>query len=88
MDISEVGLEAVNTKITSVRLQFYAGKWYVEYRRVPKFYIDQWWWFDDSAFKEYKDAVYRAQVLAAQGYVTEVRKNRPKYFDVTQQDSL
>lgn len=85
MDISEVGLEIVKRPITAVRLQHHAGKWYVEYRRQPKFYFDQWWWFDDSIFRDYQDAKYRSEVLAAEGHITEIQKKQPHIITVNQQ---
>lgn len=74
MHIDELGLEIIKHPIVSVRVQHHAGKWYVEYRRKPKYYIDKWWWFDDSTFKDFKDAYNRAQMLATEGGIPEVRQ--------------
>ena len=72
-NLAENGLEIIIHPVLQVRLQFHGGLWYVEYRRPPKYFFDKWWWFDDSKHPEYKDAYVRAQVLAAQGGVKEIR---------------
>ena len=72
-NLSDLGLEIVKNPITQVRLQFHAGHWYVEYRRKPKFFLDKWWWFDDSKHPEYKDAFIRGQELANDGGTKEIR---------------
>ena len=79
--LDDLGLEIVKHPITKVRLQFHAGKWYVEYRRKPQFFFDRWWWFDDSIYADYKDAYVRAQTLAAEGGASEV-KYKTIEFDV------
>ena len=81
MDISNLGLEVVLKPIKKVRLQFHSGKWYVEYRRKPKYFLDRWWWFDDSTYSNYIDAVARAQMLAAQGG-TESLERKTEFFEV------
>ena len=73
MNISDFGLEVIIHPITKVRLQFHSGKWYVEYQRKPKYFFDQWWWFDDSIYADYNAAFIRAQILAAEGGTKEVR---------------
>ena len=82
MDISEIGLEELKHPILAVRVQYSSGSWYVEYRRKPKYFFDGWWWFDDGIFKKYEDAKFRAEVLAAQGYVSEIVKQQPQLFQV------
>lgn len=79
--LDDLGLEIVKHPITKVRLQYHAGKWYVEYRRTPKYFFDRWWWFDDSLYSEYKDAYVRAQMLASEGATQEV-KHKTIEFDV------
>ena len=79
-NLSDLGMEIVNHPILKVRLQFHAGKWYVEYQRKPKYFFDKWWWFDDSTFSEYNDAFVRAQTLAAQGAVKELQHKKPTVF--------
>lgn len=81
MNISDLGLEVVLNPIKQVRLQFHGGKWYVEYRRKPKYFLDCWWWFDDSTYSNYIDAVARAQMLAAQGG-TETLERKTQFFEV------
>jgi hypothetical protein len=81
MDISDLGLEIVLEPIKKVRLQFHGGKWYVEYRRKPKYFLDRWWWFDDSVYSHYIDAAARAQMLAAVGGI-ETMKHKTEFFDV------
>jgi hypothetical protein len=81
MDISNLGLEIVLNPIKKVRLQFHGGKWYVEYRRKPKYFLDRWWWFDDSTYSNYIDAVARAHMLAAQGG-TESLERKTEFFVV------
>lgn len=79
MDISEIGLEEVIYPIKKVRVQHHAGHWYVEYQRKPKYFLDKWWWFDDSKYIDYKDAVYRAEVLVAQGGTKEIRHKQIEF---------
>jgi hypothetical protein len=74
MNISDLGLEIIKHPITHVRVQPHGNRWYVEYRRKPKYYFDKWWWFDDSIFIDFRDAYNRAQILAAEGGISEVRK--------------
>ena len=73
MNIEELGLEQILHPIKKVRVQFHAGKWYVEYQREPRYFFDRWWWFDDSKHPEYKDAFIRGQELAAEGGTKEIR---------------
>jgi hypothetical protein len=79
--LEDLGLEIVKHPITKVRVQFHAGKWYVEYRRQAKYIFDRWWWFDDSIYSDYKDAYVRAQTLASDGGVSEI-KHKALEFDV------
>ena len=72
-NLSDLGMEIIHHPILQVRLQFHGGRWYVEYQRKPKYFFDRWWWFDDSTHAEYNDAFVRAQQLAAQGGVKELR---------------
>ena len=74
MNIEDLGLEEYLYPIYKIRLSFHAGKWYVEYRRKPKYFFDKWWWFDDSVHTEYNDAQLRANILAADKGVKELRK--------------
>ena len=74
MNIEDVGLEVIKHPITQVRVQPHAGRWYVEYRRKPRYFFDKWWWFDDSIFTDFRDAYNRAQILAADGGVSEVKQ--------------
>ena len=74
MNIEDLGLEEYLYPIYKIRLSFHAGKWYVEYRRKPKYFFDKWWWFDDSVHTEYNDAQLRASILAADKGVKELRK--------------
>ena len=71
--LEDAGYEVIKHPIKRVRVQFHGGLWYVEYQRPPKYYVDGWWWFDDSKHPEYKDAFVRAQELAAEGGKKEVR---------------
>ena len=73
MNIEELGLEQILHPIKRVRVQYHAGKWYVEYQRKPKWILDGWWWFDDSIYADYGDAYTRAQILAAEGGVKETK---------------
>jgi hypothetical protein len=82
MNLSDQGLEIVLDPILQVRLSHYRGMWFVEYKRKPKFYFDQWWWFDDSTHKEYNDAYIRAQTLAAQGGTKVIREKQAQTFNV------
>ena len=58
MNIEELGLEQILHPIKRVRVQFHAGNW---------------WWFDDSIYADYGDAYTRAQILAAEGGVKEIK---------------
>ena len=71
--LEDAGLEVVKNPIKRVRVQFHAGLWYVEYQREPKYFFDRWWWFDDSKHPEYKDAFVRAQEIAADGGIKQIR---------------
>ncbi len=85
-NLSNNGLELIYHPITQVRLHFYQGHWYVEYRRKPKYFFDKWWWFDDSKHIEYNDAFVRAQTLAAQGGTKEIRNIQTKIFNAVQDE--
>jgi hypothetical protein len=80
-DMSELGLEYVQWPITHVRIHRTDGQWLVEYRREPKWFFDQWWWFNDGKFVDYTDAQDRAAKLLAQGYILSVRY-RKDYYEV------
>jgi hypothetical protein len=80
-DISDLGLEVILHPIKKVRLQFHNGLWYVEYQRPAKYFVDGWWWFDDSTYPEYNDAYKRAVELAAQKGTKEI-KHKQLILDV------
>ena len=71
--LDEEGFDVIKHPIKRVRVQFHAGLWYVEYQRPAQYYLDGWWWFDDSKHPEYKDAFNRAQELVAEGGTKEMR---------------
>ena len=71
--LDEAGYEVIKHPIKRVRVQFHGGLWYVEYQRPARYYIDGWWWFDDSKHPEYKDAFIRGQELANEGGTKEIR---------------
>jgi hypothetical protein len=79
--LEDAGYEVIKRPIKRVRVQFHGGLWYVEYQRPPQYVIDGWWWFDDSKHPEYKDAFVRAQELAAEGGVKEI-KHKTLVFEV------
>jgi len=81
-DMSELGLEYAQWPITHVRIHRTDGQWLVEYRRKPKWYFDQWWWFNDGKYVDYTDAQDRAGKLAAQGYILSVRYYRTYNIEV------
>jgi len=72
--LENLGLEIIKHPIKRVRLQFHSGLWYVEYQRPARYYVDGWWWFDDSTHPEYADAFKRAQQLANDGGTKEMRR--------------
>ena len=74
--LDEEGFDVIKHPIKRVRVQFHAGLWYVEYQRPAQYYVDGWWWFDDSKHPEYKDAFQRAQELVAAGGTKEVRRKQ------------
>lgn len=81
MDIQDLGLYLKKNPIVKVRVTQYNGKWYVEYQRKPKWFLDRWWWFDDSVYSDFLDAKSRAQKLWEQGYYETLDK-RQFNFDV------
>lgn len=87
MDTKDLGLEEYYHPIYKVRLSFHAGKWYVEYRRKPKWFFDQWWWFDDSVHTEFNDAQLRATILSSEKGIREFR-NKVLEVDVSQEESV
>ena len=46
---NEYGVEFDHIKVTRLRIHRTNGKWLVEYRREPRWFLglDRWWWFDD-----------------------------------------
>ena len=83
--IDDIGYEIVKVPITKVRVSHYQDKWYVEYKLAkPKFYVDRWWWYDDSTHATYVDAVTRAQILVGFGFFENVVKKNKIIFDVKQ----
>jgi hypothetical protein len=80
-DMAELGLEYVSWPITHVRIHRTDNQWLVEYRRKPKWFFDQWWWFNDGKFVDYTDAQDRAAKLLAQGFVLSTRY-RTDYMEV------
>jgi hypothetical protein len=74
MNTEDLGLETYYYPIYKIRLSFHAGKWYVEYRRKPKYFFDKWWWFDDSVHTEFNDAQLRASILASDKGIREFKK--------------
>ena len=85
MDTKDLGLEEYYHPIYKVRLSFHAGKWYVEYRRKPKWFFDQWWWFDDSVHTEFNDAQLRATILSSEKGIREFR-NKILEVDINQEE--
>lgn len=82
--INDNGFDVKKVRITQVRVSPHRGKWYVEYRRKnPRFWIfDKWWWYDDSIHSNYCDAVVRARVLVACGYVEAIRNKKQEVYSV------
>lgn len=85
LTIKDIGLEVIKWPITKVRVGKVDDRWLVEYRRKAKWVLDRWWWFDDGKYIDYREAVARAQAIAAAGYVTTIRNATPT-FDVTPYD--
>ena len=85
LKIKDIGLEIVKWPITKVRVGKVDDRWLVEYRRKPKWLFDGWWWFDDSKYIEYNEAVARAQLLSSRGYITYTKVSAP-VFEVTPYD--
>jgi hypothetical protein len=83
-NMADLGLEYAQWPITHVRIHRTDGKWLVEYRRKPKYYIDQWWWFNDGTYVDYTEAQDRAAKLLAQGYVLYVRYRPADVYVVDQ----
>ena len=85
LTIKDIGLEVIKWPITKVRVGKVDDRWLVEYRRKAKWVFDRWWWFDDSKYIDYREAVARAQAISAAGYITTIRNATPT-FDVTPYD--
>lgn len=80
MNIEDLGYQIKKTQITKVRCSFHEGKWFVEYRlKLPRFYFDKWWWYDDSKYANYLDANARAEFLSATGYIEALEKKSHVY---------
>lgn len=79
LTISDIGMEIVNTVITDVRMHRVDHKWLVEYKRIPQYYVDKWWWFNDGTYVNHNEAVTRAKLIAAQGYVQGVRYKKQTF---------
>ena len=86
LTIKDIGLEVIKWPITKVRVGKVDDRWLVEYRRKAKWVLDRWWWFDDGKYIDYREAVARAQAIAAAGYITAIRNAKPT-FDVTPYDA-
>lgn len=78
--MKDLGLEYVKWPITHVRIHRTDGQWLVEYRRKPKWFFDQWWWFNDGKYVEYNDASARASILSSQGYCLYTKYVQDKYI--------
>lgn len=79
MNITDLGYEVVVEPILKVRIRFTDNRWYVEYRRKPRYFFDKWWWFDDSKHVVYNDAYVRAQTLAAEGGVKTLHRKNEEF---------
>tara|TARA_R110000822_G_scaffold88734_2_gene205467 strand:- start:13706 stop:13972 length:267 start_codon:yes stop_codon:yes gene_type:complete len=81
---NEYGVEFDHIKIKKLRIFRTDGKWLVEYRRQPRWFlgIDRWWWFNDGTYVEYTDASARVDYLIALGYVNKARFQTVKEFEV------
>lgn len=71
--LADAGLEIVQHPITHVRIHRTDGRWLVEYRRKPKWFIDGFWWFNDGKYVQYTDALARVEILKERGYYTFTR---------------
>lgn len=78
-DMADLGLKYVEWPITRVRIHRTDGQWLVEYRRKPKWYFDQWWWFNDGKYVDYTAAQERAGTLVKRGYTLYLRYYRDQY---------
>jgi hypothetical protein len=82
MNIEDLGYQIKKNPITQVRCSFHEGKWFVEYRlKKSRFFIDKWWWYDDSKYANYLDAHARAEFLASVGYY-ETMEKKVHIYDV------
>lgn len=81
--IHDDGFDLVKVPITQVRLSPYRGRWYVEYRlKNPRFFIDKWWWYDDSIHSNYCDAIVRAKLLVADKCIEFVKPKKTHVLEV------
>lgn len=72
--LSDYTLEYETRPIRSVRVKYMSGRWYVIYRRKPRFFFDRWWWFTDSMHTLYNDAYIRGVQMAEDGYYVTPNK--------------
>jgi hypothetical protein len=81
---NEYGVEFDHIKITKLRIHRTDGKWLVEYRREPRWFLglDRWWWFDDGTYIDYSDASARVDTLLGIGFVSKAQFQTVKEFEV------
>ena len=83
---NEYGVETVHIRITKLRIHRTDGKWLVEYRREPSWFLglDRWWWFDDGTYVEYTDALARVKFLTDAGFISKTQFQSVKEFKVSE----
>lgn len=81
---NEYGVEFDHIRITKLRIHRTDGKWLVEYRREPRWFLDldRWWWFDDGVYVDYADATDRVDHLLGVGFVSKAQFQTVKEFNV------
>jgi hypothetical protein len=81
---NEYGIEFDRIKIIKLRIHHTDGKWLVEYRRQPRWFLglDRWWWFDDGTYVDYSDASARVDHLLGLGFVSKAQFQKAKEFEV------
>jgi len=66
------GMKEVRYPITHVRLTMVDGKWVVQFRRKPLWWIDRFIWFTDSIHHRFTDAEIRTNMLINDKYYTKL----------------
>lgn len=79
---NEFGMEYRHVPVTHVRMHRTDNRWLVEYRRKPRWFFDQFWWWNDGTYVNYNDAVQRLEYIKSIKYVSIPQFQKVKTFKV------